>query len=50
MDASIRDREAAAAVKGRGSRARSDAAHACAGSIGAPGGLGTRLADRDARR
>ena len=26
MDASIRDREAAAAVKGRGSRARSDAA------------------------
>ena len=51
MDASIRDREAAAAVKGRGSRAKSDAAlHACAGSIGAPGGLGTRLADRDARR
>ena len=50
MDASIRDREAAAAVKGRGSRARSERCHACAGSIGAPGGLGTRLADRDARR
>ena len=52
MDASIRDREAAAAVKGRGSRGRSELArcHACAGSIGAPGGLGTRLADRDARR
>jgi len=46
MDASIRNREAAAAAKGRGSRARSDGA----GAIGAAGGPGTRLADRDAGR